>query len=112
LFVRISFLTVLSSCLFFRAVSKISGFEKLDLNGNALCTRAVEQISDVMSKAKKTLGDLEDNDEDGDDDLSEIADESSQDEDDIAEQEGRGGGEDNDEEVEKDLADALKQTKI
>lgn len=77
-------------------------FQKLDLNGNALAPRAVEEITEVLTKAQKRLGDLEDNDEDGEDDLSEIEEESEEDEDEK---------EQPDEEADA-LADALKDAKI
>lgn len=85
-----------------RAVVKSGSFQKLDLNGNALAPRAVEEITRLFAAGKKTLGDLEDNDEDGDDDLSEIDEESEEDEDEKEQQ---------DEEADA-LADALKDAKI
>mmetsp|Transcript_25719 Transcript_25719/g.28048 ORF Transcript_25719/g.28048 Transcript_25719/m.28048 type:complete len:431 (+) Transcript_25719:98-1390(+) len=85
-----------------KAVAKVATFQKLDLNGNALAPRAVEEITEVLTKAQKRLGDLEDNDEDGEDDLSEIEEESEEDEDEK---------EQPDEEADA-LADALKDAKI
>ena len=87
---------VLTSKILIRAVAKIPPFQRLDLNGNALCSRAIEEITNVMIQNSKILGDFDDNDEEGEDDLSEIEDESEEDEDKEADA----------------LADALKDAKI
>jgi len=79
-----------------KAVSKLPSFSTIKLDGNAICSRGVEEISGVLLRAGKILGDLEDNDEDGDDDL----------EDDEGEEEGEG------DEGADDLAASLASTKL
>jgi hypothetical protein len=79
-----------------RGVSKISSFKVLSVDGNQICSGGVEIIQKVLEDAGKELGrkltthislslslpvrlirwiGLEDNDEDGEDDLEEVEDE-------------------------------------
>ena len=83
-----------------KAVAKLPSFSTLKLDGNAICSRGVEEISGVLLRAGKILGDLEDNDEDGDDDLDEDEGEGDEDE------------EEEDESGADDLAAALAATKL
>lgn len=50
------------------AVSKGSAFRRLQLDGNAIASRGVEEIRGLLQRAGKMLGDMEENDEDGDED--------------------------------------------
>jgi Ran GTPase-activating protein 1 len=54
------------------AVSRIAAFSLLNLDGNEICSSGVELISEKLLSCNKTLGDMEDNDEDGEDDVEEI----------------------------------------
>lgn len=54
-----------------RAVAELPQFVNLELNGNQISEAGVEAIKGVLQQAGKVVGDLEDNDEDGDDDLEE-----------------------------------------
>lgn len=101
-------LTTLSCCsceitskgayLLARAVSKQKRFLRLELNGNQLTERAVEEVKNIFNQSGKILGDLDDNDEDGEDDLESVLDD--QETDNI----------DNNDEDE--LVDAMKSTNI
>lgn len=81
-----------------RAASSPS-FQLLKIDGNAIVERGVDEIRSVLVRNGKILGDMEDNDEDGDDDLEDVLDED----------EVVGGGRGDDEE---DLIKALDAAKI
>ena len=63
-----------------KAVSKIPSFESLRFDGNEISERGVLKIREVLSLSGKTLGDMEDNDEEADDDLDDAMEEEEEDE--------------------------------
>jgi len=50
-------------------VCAIDSMELLLLDGNEVCERGVEKVATLLDLAGKALGDMEDNDDDGEDDL-------------------------------------------
>ena len=63
-----------------RAVAKLPGFKQLELNGNQIFEESIEEIRKVLASAGKTLGSLDDNDEEGEDDLEELEEEEEEEE--------------------------------
>ena len=62
-------LTALGAYRLARAVSSIPTFITLEMDGNMICGSGVEAIETLMNSAGKRLVEMEDNDDDGDDDL-------------------------------------------
>eukprot|EP01036_Dinobryon_divergens_P024484 gene24484-32935_t len=77
-----------------RALTKLSTFQKLEMNGNELSERAIDMLKRDFNAVGKVLGELDENDDGAEDDLESLVDE--------------GGESDGDE----DLIEGLKNTKI
>jgi len=52
-----------------RTLCRLPSFERLEMDGNCICTRGVDAIQALFDRAGKTLAEMEENDDEGDDDL-------------------------------------------
>lgn len=52
-------------------ICAIDSMELLLLDGNEVCERGIEKVKNLLEQAGKALGDMEDNDDEGEDDLDE-----------------------------------------
>lgn len=55
-----------------KTVVKLPAFRTLQLDGNAICSRGVEEVQGILLRGGMLLGDMDENDEDGDDDLEDV----------------------------------------
>ena len=90
-------LTAAGGYVIAKAVAGLPKFQSLRIDGNAISERGVEEMQKVLLRSGKQLEEMEDNDEEGEDDL----------EDELVEEEPLVEGADM-----EDVTDALKAAKI
>lgn len=52
-----------------KAVVRLATFQRLRLEGNMICERGVEALEALLGRAGKVLDEMEENDDEGEDDL-------------------------------------------
>lgn len=78
-------ITAAGAVLLARCVSSLPAFVQLNLDNNCIVENGIDVLQSILSRAGKLLGSLEENDEDGDDDLEEVLGEDEEDQDECEE---------------------------